>query len=97
VKSGISWGRLPSASDLDDTGAENTRAAYLFDASSGKLAQAFQNPSPAAHDHFGYCVPALGSNALIGTRRAGAVYLFAGPDPGKDPSQGNAPRSQGRP
>jgi len=82
---------------LDDTGAENAGAAYLFDASSGKLVQAFHNPSPAAHDHFGYCVAALGNNALIGTRRAGAVYRFAGPDPGKDPTQNSAPRSQGRP
>ena len=68
------------------TAAENAGAAYLFDASSGKLVQAFHNPSPAAHDHFGYCVAALGNNALIGTRRAGTVYLFAGPDSGKDPT-----------
>jgi hypothetical protein len=63
----------------DDTGAENTGAAYLFSAASGKLVQQFFNPSPAAHDHFGYCVAALANNVLIGTRRAGAVYLFAGP------------------
>ena len=78
---------------LDDTGAENAGAAYLFDSASGKLLQQFHNPSPAAHDHFGYCVAALGNNVLIGTRRAGAVYLFAGPDSGKDPTPDSPPGS----
>jgi len=76
-----------SGAHQDDSGAENAGAAYLFDASSGNLVQQFYNPSPAAHDHFGYCVAALGGNVLIGTRRAGAVYLFAVPAANKhDPS-----------
>ncbi len=68
---------------FDDTGATNTGAAYLFDASSGALLQTFLNPTPAAFDHFGVSVAGLGGNVLVGAwsddtgaENAGAAYLF---------------------
>ena len=69
---------------LDDTGATDAGAAYLFSAS-GKLLTTFTNPTPAAYDYFGYAVAAIGADkVLIGAPfddasagAAGAVYLFS--------------------
>jgi len=83
-----------SGAHQDDSGAENAGAAYLFDAASGKLIEQFRNPSPAAHDQFGYCVAALGDKVLIGTRRAGAVYLFAVPAADKHDNPSNPQRER---
>ena len=50
---------------MDDTGATNGGAAFLFDGSTGGLLQTFSNPTPAAWDCFGIAVAALGENVLI--------------------------------
>jgi hypothetical protein len=70
---------------LDDTGAENAGAAYLFDGTTGKLLHKFVNPNPAVDARFGVQVAALGNDVLIaayglGGNSPGAVYLFKGAD-----------------
>ncbi|MEE8451772.1 MAG: Ig-like domain-containing protein [Thermoguttaceae bacterium] len=67
----------------DDTSAEDSGAAYLFDATTGRLLQTFLNPSADKGDEFGYSVAAVGDKVLIGARRddtaaqkGGAAYLF---------------------
>jgi CHAT domain-containing protein len=67
---------------LDDTGATDAGAAYLFD-TSGTLQQTLLNPTPAASDLFGESVAINGTNILIGASQddtgatdAGAAYLF---------------------
>ena len=67
----------------DDTGAENTGAAYLFDSVTGELLQTFLNPTPANDEHFGQSVAAIGNIVLVGAPEdnagapgAGAAYLF---------------------
>jgi outer membrane protein assembly factor BamB len=68
---------------LDDTGAKDAGAAYLFDSKKGALLQTLQKPKPAAGDQFGVSVAALGDRLLIGApyddtgaKDAGAVYVF---------------------
>ena len=70
---------------LDDTGATNAGAAYLFDGTTGNLLQTFNNPTPAAGDQFGHSVSISGDKVLVGARfddtgatNAGAAYLFDG-------------------
>jgi hypothetical protein len=65
---------------LDDTGAVNTGAAYLF-STNGALLATFTNPAPADYDVFGDSVAAMGSDrvligAYMGYGGTGAVYLF---------------------
>ena len=67
---------------LDDTGAENAGAAYLFD-QSGNLLKTFLNPDPDFDDEFGFAVAGAGDKALISAYLddtkafdAGAAYLF---------------------
>ncbi|NJL10709.1 MAG: hypothetical protein HC908_12485 [Calothrix sp. SM1_7_51] len=67
----------------DDTSAENSGAAYLFDTSTGKLLQIFLNPTPEASDQFGFSVALSENLAFIGARTdnigaldSGAAYLF---------------------
>jgi hypothetical protein len=51
-------------------------AAYLFDATSGSLLQAFQNPHSSA-SHFGRYVAPSGNDVLVGApSMVGAAYLF---------------------
>ncbi|MBI1928346.1 FG-GAP repeat protein, partial [Candidatus Poribacteria bacterium] len=68
---------------LDDTGASDAGAAYLFDAVTGVLLQTFTNSTPAGGDLFGYSVSVNGDRVLVGamsddtgTTDAGAAYLF---------------------
>jgi hypothetical protein len=63
----------------------NVGAAYLFDASSGKLLHTFLNPTPGWDDLFGLTVAALGGNVVVSAPLddtagidGGAVYLFEG-------------------
>jgi hypothetical protein len=70
---------------LDDTGAKDTGAAYLFDAATGGLLQTIRNPNPGDGDWFGVAVAAVGDNFLVGAPfsdvaapDAGAAYLFDG-------------------
>lgn len=68
---------------LDDTGASNAGAAYLFD-TNGVLVTTFTNPTPLANENFGRPLAFLGADrVLIGAAgdssavtNAGAVYLF---------------------
>ncbi len=70
---------------LDDAGALDAGAVYLFDGTTGSLLQTFLNPSPGAGDQFGFFVAAVGNNVLIGApfddggaTDAGSAYLFDG-------------------
>lgn len=69
---------------MDDTGATDAGAAYLF-STNGTLVTTFTNPTPVPQDNFGVSVAALGSGrVLIGAYRddtgagdTGAAYLFS--------------------
>jgi hypothetical protein len=69
---------------LDDTGANNAGAAYLF-STNGALLTTFTNPTPAADDRFGISMTAVGSDRVLigapndnmGATHAGAAYLFS--------------------
>jgi hypothetical protein len=69
---------------LDDTGAADAGAAYLF-STTGTLLTTFTNPTPAAFDNFGYAVAAVGTDRVLigayqdstGAAGAGAAYLFS--------------------
>jgi hypothetical protein len=69
---------------LDDTGANDAGAAYLFNLQ-GKLLITFTNPTPEGNEGFGYPVSAVGTDKVaIGARHdntgaisAGSVYLFS--------------------
>ena len=73
---------------LDDTGAADAGAAYLF-STNGTLIASVLNPAPAMGDSFGWCVAAVGTNwLLIGAPLAdawsanvGTAYLFRLDDP----------------
>ena len=67
----------------EDTGATDSGAAYLFDATTGNLLQKFLNPFPEFESHFGESVAISGNYALIGAidadrgvANSGAAYLF---------------------
>ena len=69
----------------DDLGASNTGAVFLFDGSTGNLLQAFENPTPATDDRFGFAVISVGDYVVVGAphddsrgENAGAVYVFEG-------------------
>ncbi|NJL10708.1 MAG: hypothetical protein HC908_12480 [Calothrix sp. SM1_7_51] len=67
---------------FDDTNAENSGAAYLFNILTGKLLQTFINPTPTAQDNFGGSVALSGNYVCIGASNdhtgnsSGAAYLF---------------------
>ena len=69
---------------LDDAGATDAGAAYLF-STNGILLTTFTNPTPAAGDYFGRSVAAVGSDRVVigalgadtGATDAGAAYLFS--------------------
>lgn len=68
---------------LDNAGATDAGAAYLFNGASGALLRTFFNPAPAVADNFGWSVAAVGSNVLVGgvfddsgATDTGAAYLF---------------------
>ncbi|MBI5775545.1 MAG: immunoglobulin domain-containing protein, partial [Verrucomicrobia bacterium] len=68
----------------DNTGATDAGAAYLFN-TNGTLLTTFTKSIPAADDHFGVSVAAVGSDLVLigadgdstGATRAGAAYLFS--------------------
>jgi len=79
----VSGNQVLISANLDDAGATNSGAAYLFDATTGALLKTFLNPTPAGNDQFGTEVALLGNLALIaapfddaGATNSGAVYLF---------------------
>lgn len=72
---------LIGAPDRDVTGAANTGAAYLFDATTYAFIQVFANPSPEADDAFGTSLAVNTDLFLVGAPKVGAdvgeVYLFS--------------------
>ncbi len=68
----------------DNTGAARAGGAYLF-GTNGALLTTFTNPTPAASDHFGNCVAAVGADRVLigaeydgaGASQSGAAYLFS--------------------
>ncbi|MCA2666585.1 MAG: hypothetical protein IM502_06775, partial [Microcystis sp. M045S2] len=79
----ISGNNVLIGARLDNTGAIDAGAAYLFDATTGNLLRTFLNPTPANDDRFGGMVAISGNNVLIGAigddagaTNAGAAYLF---------------------
>jgi outer membrane protein assembly factor BamB len=75
--------RVLVGAPLDDLGAEEAGAAYLFDAPTGNLLQTFRKPSPAPFDIFGSSVAFFNNDVLVGApwdstgaHQAGAAYLF---------------------
>jgi outer membrane protein assembly factor BamB len=71
----------------DDTRAENAGAVYVFAATTGEHLQSIYKPNPAAGDHFGISVAALGNDILVSALGGGAAYLFRGV---AEPSAGKA-------
>ena len=53
-------------SERDDTGAEDTGSAYVFNATTGALVATLNNPTPAIADYFGSSVAVLGNTAVVG-------------------------------
>ena len=81
----LSGNNVLVGASLDDTGAGDTGAAYLFDATTGAVQLKFLNPDPGPSfgDQFGQSVSISGNNVLIGAHEddtkasgAGAAYLF---------------------
>jgi VCBS repeat-containing protein/predicted outer membrane repeat protein len=67
----------------DDTGGGDAGAAYVFDATTGRLLHTLANPTPAVNDQFGSSVTVSGSTIVVGTpsddtgaSNAGAAYVF---------------------
>ncbi len=67
---------------LDDAGAVDAGAAYLF-STSGALLTTFTNPAPALRDYFGSRLAVLGTDKVVigayeaGLAATGAAYLFS--------------------
>jgi len=77
---------LAIAAHLDNTGATDAGAVYLFDGASGALLRTFTNPTPANGDQFGFSISAMAGNVIIvgarqddtGATNAGSAYSFDG-------------------
>jgi hypothetical protein len=68
---------------LDDTGATDAGAAYIFDAATGNLLHTLANPTPSPSDHFGHSVAVSGNIVVVGAQEdnsgevsAGSAYIF---------------------
>ncbi len=83
---GISGTRVVVSALLDDTGAPESGSAYVYDLSSGTPSVpviAFNNPSPADADVFGWSVAIFGARVVVGAPRdntgadeAGSAYVY---------------------
>src|SRR2546425_857349 len=75
--------RVLISAPLDDTGATDAGAVYLF-STNRTLLTTFTNPTPAAGDFFGSSMAAVGTDRVLigapnddtGATDAGAAYLF---------------------
>jgi hypothetical protein len=63
---------------FDDTGADDSGVAYLFDGPTGALLRTFANPEPLGFAWFGWDVAAVGDDVLVGAPRANKAYLIDG-------------------
>jgi outer membrane protein assembly factor BamB len=61
---------------LDDMGATNGGAAYVFNATNGALVATLNNPTPVQSDLFGNSVAVSGNTVVVGTSNGGAAYGF---------------------
>ena len=71
---------------LDDTGAADAGALYIFEAATGDLKRRISNPASAADDHFGLALDASDTRIVTGAPGsdagavdAGTAYLFGPP------------------
>ncbi|BAY24264.1 integrin alpha beta-propeller repeat protein [Calothrix sp. NIES-2100] len=83
VSVAISGNQVLIGASGDNTGASNSGATYLFDATTGKLSETFTNPSAAEGDLFGNAVDIDGDHVVIGAfgddekgANTGAAYVF---------------------
>jgi FG-GAP repeat len=82
----ISGNNVLIGSSLDNTGANASGVAYLFDGATGNLLHTFLNPTPGLGAKFGSSVSISGNNVLIGApdatttagTQSGAAYLYDG-------------------
>ncbi|HSH37696.1 MAG TPA: Ig-like domain repeat protein, partial [Chthoniobacterales bacterium] len=82
----ISGLRAVVGAPLDDTGANNSGSAYVYDVSGGKPAvpvATLNNPGPAATDEFGFSVAISGTRVVVGAHfddagatDAGSGYVY---------------------
>jgi len=68
---------------FDDTGANDSGSAYVFNASSGALVATLANPTPASLDRFGNSVAVSGNTVVVGgftddtgANDSGSAYVF---------------------
>jgi hypothetical protein len=86
---GVGTERVLIGAYLDDTGATNAGAAYLF-GTDGTLLSTLTNPTPNLDDYFGWAVAAVGGDRVLisahqddtGAIDSGAAYLFSIPTAG---------------
>jgi len=76
-------GKVIVGAPYDDTGAQDSGAAYLIATATGELVHVFANPTPALSDYFGWSVSFIGSDVIVGSpfddaggADAGVAYLF---------------------
>ncbi len=67
----------------ENAGAVNSGAAYLYDVTTGTLAETIVNPTPSLADNFGFAVAIDGETVVVGAYRdntgandAGSVYQY---------------------
>ncbi len=70
-------------SPSDNTGANNSGAAYIYDVSTGNLLHTLDNPTIAATDSFGHSISGDGDHIIISAYRdstnattAGSAYIY---------------------
>ncbi|TMC60341.1 MAG: DUF4215 domain-containing protein, partial [Chloroflexi bacterium] len=64
------------AAPLDDTGAVDAGAAYLFDATTVSPLVTFLDPAAGGRDQFGLAVGAQGRSVVVGTPGPSRAYRF---------------------
>lgn len=72
------------SSRLENTGASNAGAVYVYDATTGGLVSSIFNPTPQSNDHFGWSVDIDNGNVLVGSAldsaggvsNTGQAFLF---------------------
>jgi cysteine-rich repeat protein len=69
--------RVLVGAPLDDAGAPDAGAAYLFDAADGSLAQTLLDPAQAAFDQFGFAVASGPIGSVVGARVASRLFVGA--------------------
>ncbi len=76
----VSGNMVVVGADRDDTGATDSGAAYVFDATTGALIATLANPSLASFEYFGTQVSVSGNTVVVGAMYAdtfsGAAYVF---------------------